>query len=127
MLNSQGNVCEASGMNIFLVRRGALITPGVDQDLLEGITRESILILAKDLGIETIERPVNKSELFIADEVFLCGTAAKVLPVQRIENYRLPTHRPITQLLQTKLATIVQKQDPQYQDWIDTISLQSQT
>jgi branched-chain amino acid aminotransferase len=125
LLNSQGNVCEASGMNIFLVRRGALITPSVDQDLLEGITRESILTLAKDLGIETIERPVNKSELFIADEVFLCGTAAKVLPVQRIENYRLPAHRPITQLLQTKLATIVQKQDPYYQDWVDTISLQS--
>ncbi|HEY9655400.1 MAG TPA: branched-chain amino acid transaminase, partial [Crinalium sp.] len=76
MLNTQGKVSEASGMNIFIVRNGQLITPGADQDILEGITRDRVLTLAKDLGIPTIERPIDKSELYIADEVFLTGTAA---------------------------------------------------
>ena len=82
LLNSQGKVSEASGMNIFLVRNGELITPGLDQDILEGITRDSVIQIAKDLGIKVIERAVDKSEFFIAEEVFLSGTAAKVTPVK---------------------------------------------
>ncbi|HEY9891192.1 MAG TPA: branched-chain amino acid transaminase, partial [Candidatus Sericytochromatia bacterium] len=70
LLNSQGKVSEASGMNIFLVRNGELITPGFDQDILEGITRDSVIKIARDLGINVIERAVDKSELFIAEEVF---------------------------------------------------------
>ncbi len=122
MLNAQGKVSEASGMNIFIVRNGQLITPGFDQDILEGITRDSVLTLAKDLGIPTIERPVDKSELYIADEVFLTGTAAKVAPVKRVENYTLPSDRPLTERLRTMLIAITEKRDPQYQDWVDTIA-----
>ena len=85
LMNSQGKVSEASAMNIGLVRNGQLITPSVDQDILEGITRDSVLTLARNLGIPAIERPVDKSELFIADEVFLCGTAAQITPVVSIE------------------------------------------
>ena len=76
LLNSRGKVSEASGMNLFIVRDGELITPGVDQDILEGITRASVIELAKSMGLNVIERPVDKTELFIADEVFLTGTAA---------------------------------------------------
>lgn len=122
MLNTQGKVSEASGMNIFIVRNGHLITPGFDQDILEGITRDSVLTLAKDLGIPTIERPVDKSELYIADEVFLTGTAAKIAPVKRVENYELPVDRPITERLRTLLIAITEKREPQYQDWVDTIT-----
>jgi branched-chain amino acid aminotransferase len=121
LINSQGKVSEASGMNIFLVRDGQLITPSFDQDILEGITRDSILTLAYDLGIPTIQRPVDKSELLIADEVFLCGTAAKIAPVGRIENYQLSRHRPITETLKAKLKAITEKREPQYQEWVDTI------
>ena len=71
LLNSSGKVSEASGMNLFIARNGELITPGVDQDILEGITRASVIELAKSFGINVIERPVDKTELFIADEVFL--------------------------------------------------------
>jgi branched-chain amino acid aminotransferase len=117
-MNSQGKICEASGMNVFLVRNGKLITPGFDQDVLEGITRDSILTLAKDLGIPTIERSVDKSELFIADEVFLSGTAAKITPVKRIENYQLPESKPITEKLRDKLIAITENRDPNYQDWV---------
>ncbi len=123
LMNSQGKVSEASGMNIFMVRRGKLITPGFDQDVLEGITRDSIITLAKDLGIEVVERPVDKSELFIADEVFLSGTAARITPISRIENYKYSTHRPVTDQLREALTAITENRDRRYQDWVFTIPL----
>jgi branched-chain amino acid aminotransferase len=123
LMNSQGKVCEASGMNIFLVRNGQLITPSFDQDILEGITRESILTLAKDAGIPVIERPVDKSELMIADEVFLTGTAAKMAPVRQIENYKLPNDRPITEKIRQKLTAIVENRSPDYKDWVTVIPI----
>jgi branched-chain amino acid aminotransferase len=123
LLNSQGKVCEASGMNLFMVRRGQLITPGAEQDILEGITRDSILTLARDLGIPVIERPVDKTELFIADEVFLSGTAAKITPVRKVENYELSPDRPITDKLKEKLAAITENRDPAYKDWVCAVPL----
>lgn len=123
LLNSQGKVSEASGMNIFLVRNGELITPGFDQDILEGITRDSVIKIARDLGINVIERAVDKSELFIAEEVFLSGTAAKVTPVKRVETYTLTQHRPIMEKIKDKLIAITENRDEQYKDWISVISI----
>jgi branched-chain amino acid aminotransferase len=123
LLNSQGKVSEASGMNIFIVRNGELITPGFDQDILEGITRDSVITVARNLGIKTLERPLDKSELFIADEVFLSGTAAKVTPVKKIENYELPKSRPITESIRDKITAITENRDSQYSDWVDVISI----
>jgi branched-chain amino acid aminotransferase len=123
LMNSQGKICEASGMNIFIVRRGQLITPGPEQDILEGITRDSVLTLAHDLQIPVVERPVDKSELLIADEVFLSGTAAKITPVRKIENYELSTHRPITEKLREKLTAITENRDPDYQDWVYSVPI----
>ncbi|NJL44740.1 MAG: branched-chain amino acid transaminase [Leptolyngbyaceae cyanobacterium SM2_3_12] len=123
LMNSQGKVSEASGMNVFIVRDGQLITPGYEQDILEGITRSSILTVARGLGIEVIERPVDKSELMIADEVFLSGTAAKITPVRRIESYGLSTQRPITDALREKLTAITEGQDAEYKDWVFPIDL----
>ncbi|MEA5534318.1 branched-chain amino acid transaminase [Crocosphaera sp. XPORK-15E] len=124
LMNSQGKVCEATGMNLFIVRNGHLITPGFEQDILEGITRDSILTLAKNFGIPTIERPIDKSELFIADEVFLCGTAAKISPVKQIETFKLPETRPITEQLKEKLSAITENKDPDYKEWISVIPLE---
>ena len=118
LMNSQGKICEASGMNIFIVRNNKLITPGFNQDILEGITRDSILTIAKDLGIETEERAIDKTELFIADEVFLSGTAAKITPVKQIESYYLSADRPITKIIRDKLTAITSNQDPEYRDWV---------
>ncbi len=122
LLNTQGKVSEASGMNVFLVRNGELITPGYEQDILEGITRDSILTIARDIGIKVVERPVDKTELYIADEVFLSGTAAKITPVKRIETYTLSQQRPITNKLREKLTAITENQDPKYKDWIFAIN-----
>jgi branched-chain amino acid aminotransferase len=123
LMNSQGKVSEASGMNIFIVRNGKIITPGFEHDILEGITRDSVLTIAQDLGIPVQERAVDKSELLIADEVFLSGTAAKVVPVKRIENYYLPEHRPITEKLREKLIAITENREPNYRDWVFPISI----
>ncbi|PAX59575.1 branched-chain amino acid transaminase [Brunnivagina elsteri] len=123
LMNSQGKVSEASGMNIFIVRNGQIFTPGFEQDILEGITRDSVMRIAGDLGVKVVERPIDKSELFIADEVFLCGTAAKVLPVTRIENFSLPENRPITEKLREKFTAITENRDRNYQDWVFPISI----
>jgi len=125
LLNSRGKVSEASGMNLFIVRDGVLITPGVDQDILEGITRASILELARNLGIPTLERAVDKTELFVADEVFLSGTAARVTPVRRIESTDLPTERPIMELLRDRLTAITQGLDSAYDHWVSRVRLLS--
>ena len=123
LMNSQGKVCEASGMNIFIVREGKIITPSLDQDILEGITRDSILTIAQDLGIETEQRAVDKTELLIAEEVFLSGTAAKVTPVKKIENYALPQQKPITEKIKNKLTAITENRDSNYQDWVHVVSV----
>ncbi|NJM74476.1 MAG: branched-chain amino acid transaminase [Acaryochloridaceae cyanobacterium RU_4_10] len=122
-LNTQGKISEASGMNIFVVRNGKIFTPGVEQDILEGITRDSIIQIARDMGYEVVERPVDKSELLIADEAFLSGTAAKVTPIKQIENYHLPLERPITDRLKDKITGITENRDVDYQDWVFKIPL----
>jgi branched-chain amino acid aminotransferase len=123
LLNTQGKVCEATGMNIFMVRNGTLYSPGVEQDVLEGITRDSILAIARTLGIPVVERPIDKSELFIADEVFLCGTAAKVTPIKQIENYKLSPDRPLTMKFKEILNSITEGRNDQFKDWVFPIDL----
>jgi branched-chain amino acid aminotransferase len=124
LLNSRGKVSEASGMNLFIVRDGKLITPGVDQDILEGITRASILDLAPAMGIPVIERAVDKSELFIADEVFLSGTAARITPVRCVETTELPTNRPVMERLRDRITSITEGRDPEYEHWVTRIRIE---
>ncbi|MCP9899042.1 branched-chain amino acid transaminase [Cyanobium sp. Cruz CV13-4-11] len=123
LLNSRGKVSEASGMNLFIVRDGVLITPGVDQDILEGITRASIMELARAMDIPVLERAVDKTELMIADEVFLSGTAARVTPVRRIESTDLSSYRPVMDRLRDRLTAITEGRDPSYDHWVTRIRL----
>jgi branched-chain amino acid aminotransferase len=85
LLDSHGHVAEGSGCNLFLVRDGALITAPVTGDILEGITRRSIILFAKDLGIPVEERVIDRSELYIADEAFFCGTGMQIAPISSID------------------------------------------
>ena len=123
LLNSRGKVSEASGMNLFIVRDGVLITPGVDQDILEGITRASVLEIAQAMGIPTLERPVDKTELFGAEEVFLSGTAARVTPVRRVENTDMPSQRPVMGAIRDRLTAITEGRDPAYDHWVTRVRL----
>jgi branched-chain amino acid aminotransferase len=125
LLNSRGKVSEASGMNLFIVRDGVLITPSVDQDILEGITRASVIELARAMEIPVVERGVDKTELFVADEVFLTGTAARITPVRRIETTDLATDRPIMERLRDRLTSITEGRDPAYEHWVTRIRIDS--
>lgn len=95
-LDQAGHVCELSAANIFLVRNGVLITPDTSSDLLEGINRRAILEMAVNEGISVQERPVDLTELYIADEVFVCGTSAYVASVSEVDGRQLPDAGPIT-------------------------------
>lgn len=90
LLDGQGHVCELSAANIFLVRNGTLITPNSTSDILEGINRKSVLELAKDAGIPCDERTVDLTELYVADEVFACGTSAFIASVKEIDARTIP-------------------------------------
>ena len=109
--------------SLFVVRNGELITPGVDQDILEGITRASFIELAKSFGIKVIERPVDKTELLIADELFLTGTAAKITPIKQIESTKINNKRPIMNKLKNKLIEITEGRSQDYDSWITRIKI----
>lgn len=104
-LDAEGHVCELSAANIFMVRDGALITPGVSADLLEGITRRTVLETARELGIPAVERPVDLTELYIADEAFACGTSAYVTPVLEVDARKIGKEAgPLTKRIQERLT-----------------------
>lgn len=107
-LDVSGHVCELSAANIFLVRNGVLLTPGRASDILEGISRETVLELAKDLGIETCERTIDLTELYVADEVFACGTSALLTSVKEIDKRMIGSGEagPITKRLQSLYADV---------------------
>lgn len=123
LLNTRGKVSEASGMNIFIVRDGDLITPGVDQDILEGITRASVIEIARNKGINVVERAVDKTELFIADEVFLTGTAAKITPIKKIESTEINKKQPIMESLRHLLNGITEGRNSEYSHWIKRVKV----
>ncbi|NYT00494.1 MAG: branched-chain amino acid transaminase [Methanocellales archaeon] len=124
LLTKDDFVCEGSGENIFLVRNRQLITPPVYSDILEGITRASIIELARDLKYEVIERQIARTELYIADEVFLCGTGAEVTPVTSISGRLINDGiiGPITKDLKDKYFEIVRGKESTYSGWLTSVS-----
>ncbi|TES87466.1 MAG: branched chain amino acid aminotransferase, partial [Dehalococcoidia bacterium] len=120
MLNQDGYVAQGSGENIFLVINGKLVTPPTWNNILPGITRDCVITLARnELGIETIERPVYRAELFIADEIFLTGTAAHVTPVAEVDHRQVGDGEigEITGQLQQIYADVIRGENSQYLDW----------
>jgi branched-chain amino acid aminotransferase len=124
VLTNDGHVAEGSAMNLFLVRDGKLITSAVSDNILEGITRNSIMELAaKELGVETVSRTIDRTELYIADEAFFVGTAAEVTPIVSID------HRPvgdglvgeITKKLRDLYSKAVHGLLPDYQHWLTKV------
>ena len=121
-LNEAGHVAEGSAENLFLVRRGRLITPDVSQGILEGITRDTLICFAHEtLGLEVEARAVDRTELYVADEVFLCGTAAEVAPVTSIDERPVGDGHPghITLRLQHMYDQIVHGHLPRHRNWME--------
>lgn len=119
VLNEQGKVAEGSAMNLCFVSNGKLITTNITDDILIGVTRNTVLELAKDLGIETIERPVDRSELYTFDEVFCCGTGAQIMPITSIDNRKIADGEAgvITKKIQSLYYDVVQGKVDKYKHW----------
>lgn len=118
-LDSAGHVCELSAANIFLVRDGTLITPDIGSDLLEGINRRTVLEIACELGIPAVERSVDLTELYVADEVFACGTSAFIAPIKEIDARIIGRGMgPITEQVREKHAAILLGNDPAYAKYL---------
>ncbi len=112
-LDAYGHVCELSAANIFIVRNGTLITPGDSADILEGINRKTVLEMAHQLGIHTTERTIDLTELYIADEVFACGTSAFIAPIREIDARTIGngTEGPITRRMREHFQTELANED----------------
>lgn len=120
MLNENGHVSEGSGENIFMVRHGKLITPTPADNVLEGITAKSVIELAKnELGIELVEREIDRTELYIADEVFMTGTAAHLTPVVEVDRRPVGDGRigPITSKLSALFYDCIRGKSEKYRKW----------
>ncbi len=120
MLDSEGKVSEATGENIFVVKGNKVKTPDYSSSILGGITRDSVLELGRDLGFEMVEAPIARDELFLADEVFMTGTAAEVTPVREVDHRAIGKGEPgpITQAVQARFFDIVRGNCDGYERWL---------
>ena len=123
VLTEAGKVSEGSAENLFMVRGGKLITPGVNDDILEGITRAGIIEIAAELGIPVVERQIDRSELYIADEIFLVGTGAQVSPVIEVDHRFVGTGKigELTKRIQSRYFDAVRGKLPAYKHWLTPI------
>jgi len=123
LLDQSGNVSEAPGENIFLIKNSQLITPTISSSALDGITRKSIITLAQDMGLKVKVRRVDKKELKLADEIFLSGTAAEITPIIKIDKKKIGNGKvgKITKSLMTTYTNIVMNKNENYSNWLTSV------
>jgi branched-chain amino acid aminotransferase len=123
LLDHIGNVSEAPGENIFIVRDGQLLTPSIASSALEGITRDAIIKIALDLDIDFIERDISRSELTMADEIFLTGTAAEITPIISMDSKKIGNGKPgkITKKMMQEYSDIVMSKNDDYIHWLTSV------
>jgi branched-chain amino acid aminotransferase len=121
MLDAAGHVCEGSGENLFLVRDGVLYTPFPADGVLEGITRDTVLRLAADEGIEARERTLTRSDLVVADELFFTGTAAEIVPIREVDDHVIGDPGPVTRRIQHRYRELVEGRDAAFAHFLDYV------
>ena len=123
LLDTEGNVSEAAGENIFIVRNKRIYTPFTAFSVLEGITRDSAMTIARNMGYELAERPIVRTELYMADEVFLTGTAAEIIAVTNIDGLQVGDGRegPVTRSIREMYTKIVSAEIKEYLDWLTPV------
>jgi branched-chain amino acid aminotransferase len=121
LLDERGFVCEGSGENVFVVRDGVLVTPPHTASILDGINRKSVIQIARDLGYTVIERDIARAELYIAEEIFLTGTAAELVPVREIDDHDLGEPGEITRPVQAKFDDALCGRAEEYLEWLDPV------
>jgi branched-chain amino acid aminotransferase len=119
MLNRAGLVSECTGENIFVARHGRLITPPLSASALAGITQHTVIEIAKDLGIEAVFGELSRSDVYLADEMFVVGTAAEVSAVNSVDDRVIPTPGPMTTAIGEEYARVVRGQNDKYKDWVE--------
>ena len=125
LLDSRGFVCEGTGENIYAVLDGRIVTPPQTAGILDGISRKSVLVIAADLGYELVERDLARAELYLAQEVFLSGTAAELVPVREIDDHAIGGGEPgpMTREIQRVFDDALHGRDPRYADWLDLVKV----
>ena len=121
LLNTQGFVAECTGENLFIVKDGVLLTPPLSSGALGGITRDSIMTIARDLGYPVREEQLLRHDLYLADEAFLTGTAAEVVPIRSVDDREIGNRGDITRTLQQKYFAAVRGEVEQYKDWLEYV------
>ena len=119
MLNPQGFVSECTGENIFVSRHGRLLSPPLADGALEGITQDSVMTIARDHGFEVSLGQLTRSDLYIADEMFVCGTAAEVSAVNSVDDREIPCPGPMTSVIAAEYAKAVRGEIDRYKDWVE--------
>jgi branched-chain amino acid aminotransferase len=121
LLNPQGLVSECSGENIFVARHGMLITPPLSAGALEGITQNTVMTIARDLGFEAVVGDVARSDLYVAEEIFVSGTAAEVTPVNSVDDRAVPCPGPMTKAIMDEYGKTVHGKVDRYKDWVEHV------
>jgi branched-chain amino acid aminotransferase len=121
LLDQRGLVCEGSGENIFVVREGEILTPPHTASILDGISRKSVIQIARDLDFKVVERDIGRSELYLADEIFLTGTAAELVPVREIDDHPIEAPGEITKVIAAKFDDALHGRAPEYAEWLDPV------
>jgi branched-chain amino acid aminotransferase len=123
LLDDKGQVCEGSGENIFVVRDGVIYTPPLTASILDGINRRSAIQIARDLGFELVERDIGRAELYLADEIYMTGTAAELVPVREIDDHAIGDGKPgeITRTVQKAFDDALHGRTDRYREWLDPV------
>ena len=124
VLNQNGHLCEGSAENLFVIRQGVAATPPITDNILEGITRRTIMsLLREELQIEVVERPIDRTEIYLAEEAFFCGTGIQVAAISQVDRRHIGTGRmgPVTQRLRDLYFRIVRGQEPKYLHWCSPV------
>jgi len=127
VLNERGYVCEGSAENLFILRGGKLITPPVEEDILEGITRSTIIELARhELGLETVERPISRTELYVADAAFFCGTGVQVVNIAKVDHRSVGDGQlgPVVKAIRDLYFNVVRGKVAKYKHWCAPVYLE---
>ncbi len=123
LLDANGYVSEGSGENIFIARKGVLYTPDLSCSILEGVTRDTVITLAREMGLSVVECRLTRDQLWLADEVFLTGTAAEITPVREVDNRAIGqgTVGPITKQIQARFFDVVRGSDASHPEWLTRV------
>ncbi|MEM3523004.1 MAG: branched-chain amino acid transaminase [Thermoproteota archaeon] len=123
MLDSRGMVSEGSGENVFMVRNNVVYTPSTSSGILEGITRDTVFHIVEDMGLKVVERDLTRVDFYYADEAFMTGTAAEVVPVVEMDNYKIGDGKPgpVTRRIQVEFYKIVRGESGKYLHWLEPV------